>query len=126
MVLDIREEMPVRQEDGTLRAPDLTRNNPMGIEFDHLYLDMNGIIHTCFHPESSDTPQSEDEVFTQVGSFVDRLFCIIRPRRTLYIAIDGVAPRAKMNQQRLRRYGAVEERLARDFGSDDKARRRYI
>ncbi|XP_064131616.1 5'-3' exoribonuclease 1 isoform X7 [Loxodonta africana] len=80
-------------------------------EFDNLYLDMNGIIHQCSHPNDDDVHFriSDDKIFTDIFHYLEVLFRIIKPRKVFFMAVDGVAPRAKMNQQRGRRFRSAKE-----------------
>ncbi len=66
---------------------------------------MNGIIHACTHPQETDTSVTLTlrEMMFGMFRYIDRMVTeIVKPKKVLFMAIDGVAPRAKLNQQRAR------------------------
>jgi len=84
----------------------------------HFYLDLNCAIHPVVksHPE-----YSLEKMCDQVVIYLDYLINYVRPTDLVYVAIDGVAPVAKMKQQRMRRYKSVKEtidtnKLKQQFG----------
>ena len=72
---------------------------------------MNGVIHNCSHGAGTDTNtrMTEEEMMAKVFAYLDHIYRMVRPKKLLYMAIDGVAPRAKMNQQRSRRFRSAKE-----------------
>jgi 5'-3' exoribonuclease 2 len=113
-----------------LEEPDPLSMCGLPPEIDRLYLDMNGIIHGCSHNnsgggvgdvEGQEEPFdgangsggaaangahriSNEEIFRNVCYYLDRVIGdMVQPKELVYMAIDGVAPRAKLNQQRSRR-----------------------
>jgi 5'-3' exonuclease len=70
-----------------------------------LSFDLNGIIHKSAQEAiDEDTDEIKDDIIRRVNDYIMNITSEIKPIDTLYIAVDGVAPVAKIQQQRQRRY----------------------
>ena len=73
----------------------------------NLYLDSNGMIYDVVR-QMQYTPENkaafEAELLQRICDSIDACIAIMRPSDRVFIAFDGVAPVAKLNQQRERRY----------------------
>lgn len=84
---------------------------------DYLYFDYNSLIHPCINnvleniDETTLNELSIDELETifidKCLKYTEDIVTRINPKEKVVIVVDGVAPRAKMNQQRERRYKSV-------------------
>ena len=81
---------------------------------DNLFLDANGFIHACSHGNDDEAVTkrlTEAEIMVKIFAYIDKLVSIVRPQKLIFIGVDGVAPRAKVNQQRARRFKSGKARL---------------
>jgi len=86
-----------------------TPNSPNKPEF--FGLDLNCAIYYCVRKVQKKTPYTpeikakyEADLIVAVIAYIKQMTAIVNPTTTLYIAVDGVAPMAKIKQQRLRRF----------------------
>jgi 5'-3' exonuclease len=73
---------------------------------DNLYLDSNSIIYDAYYNmrQETITEAVSQHIINQVILKIEEYISIIQPSKTVIIAFDGVAPVAKLEQQRNRRY----------------------
>ena len=87
---------------------------PMNMN-EHLFLDFNGGIYTAFHNNQCTTVTSL--INNTIGYFdllislyLDYNRKINSQLKTVFLAIDGIPPRAKIEQQRTRRFHSIDEK----------------
>jgi 5'-3' exonuclease len=79
------------------------------IKVDNLYLDCNSIIYDAVHNiDFSKLVESDmNTIIRAVCVKIDEYINLLKPNNIIYIAFDGVAPVAKLEQQRSRRYKSL-------------------
>jgi len=86
---------------------------------DYLLIDTNCLIHPmCFkvleNYNTTNILDLEEKMIRQVIEYIEYLIDHVKPIKGTYIAIDGVAPCAKMKQQRYRRYKSISDKVLWD------------
>jgi 5'-3' exonuclease len=94
------------------------------IRVNNLYLDCNSIIYDAVHNiDFTKLVETDiDTIIRAVCSKIDEYIALLKPDNTIYIAFDGVAPVAKLEQQRSRRYKSLyQNNISRSIFKDTKS-----
>jgi 5'-3' exoribonuclease 1 len=99
-----------------------------------LSIDMNSLIHNAAQIvyaygigknnarlnfiKSMDPQDLESDFFLTIGTKIMEIVNLVRPYDTLVLAVDGVAPKAKINQQRQRRYRSAKNPASNIFDTN--------
>jgi 5'-3' exonuclease len=83
---------------------------------DYFLIDTNCLIHpVCFQTLKDNTNITninilETKMINNVIHYLNKLIDYVNPKKGIYLAIDGVAPNAKIKQQRTRRYKSISDK----------------
>ena len=85
-------------------------------EIDYFLIDTNCLIHPmCFkilaeNSEINNIEILEGKMINKILEYITHLVDYIKPKKGVFIAIDGVAPLAKIKQQRSRRFKSIHDK----------------
>ena len=111
--------------------PDLVKDK-IEDRIQNIYFDLNCLIYPCvrdiekqhqdllsthnneiLQPKYKDISYNtlfEIKLYENIADYITKIIHFVQPSNSIYLSIDGVAPRAKMEQQRMRRYRAIKIR----------------
>ena len=91
-----------------------THSSVKGEKIDHFFIDFNSIVYNCYGKidkkkiqKLSDT-KIENLIISDVIKYLKHIITeTVKPQKSVFIAIDGSAPCAKVRQQRFRRFKGI-------------------
>jgi 5'-3' exonuclease len=87
---------------------------------DYFLIDANCLIHpVCFktvadNPDLITNTMLEHKMLNNICEYLEKIINYVDPKKGVYLAIDGVAPVAKIKQQRMRRFKSVADKIMWD------------
>ena len=86
-------------------------------EIDYFLIDTNCLIHpVCFKVIADYAGQNitndklEEKMMDSIIEYIEKIIQYVNPKVGVYVAIDGVAPMAKIKQQRMRRFKSIADK----------------
>ena len=87
------------------------------VVINNFYMDCNSVIYDCVRAIPKDCKNIEKELIKQTCIKIEEYINMIKPTKSVFIAFDGVAPIAKLEQQRNRRFKTqFEKQVMNDLG----------
>ena len=107
------------------KYPEIFLKHNKNVEVDNFFLDSNSIIYDCVNEllKKKDLKYEnfENILIKNVCFKIEEYIKLILPNELVYIAFDGVAPIAKLHQQRTRRFRNILEKKLVDSFSKKKS-----
>jgi 5'-3' exonuclease len=97
----------------------------LGVPVSNLYLDCNGLIYNAVRDvklphTSANRDAYESAIISYVCDSISGYVKTVSPTHSVFIAFDGVAPSAKLNQQRERRFKTWLSTAIENGGGDER------
>ena len=93
------------------RYPALLKGVKGSYKSDHLLVDFNCLMYGCISKvgpyKKEERLTWESSLLTEINNYVVKLWRTAGEPRSVFLAVDGVVPMAKIRQQRLRRFKSV-------------------